>query len=171
MMMSNGLPLPVREGTWLVYKRTLPTSQRPGAITKDIQTYFEALGYTQTHTTPTLIFERGHWLKGLYSPNPASQKMRVLVDVLSSSEHETLIEVRLRVNTWGSFSFNTDHEFRLSELEGLHLMVAYGYLDIERSRYAADRAKWFSISVALAGIAILSGVIAGLVLLLTGVIL
>ncbi len=171
MMMSNGLPLPVREGTWLVYKRTLTTPRRPGAASKDIQTYFEALGYTQTHTTPTLIFERGSWLKSLYSPSPASQKMRVLVDVLSSNDNETLVEVRLHVHTWGSFSFGTDHDFRAAELEGLHLMVAYGYLDVARSQYAADRAKWFSVAVALAGITILSGVLAGLVLILMGMIL
>lgn len=166
-MMSNNLVMPVREGAWLVYKRTITTTRRPGAVSKEIQTYFDALNYELSQTTPTLIFERGSWWGGLVNPNPAAQKMRVLVDVLSGGEEATLVEVRMRVNTMGSFSFPTDHDFREAELDGLQLLLEYGYLDTTRSRYAADRAQWFSIAVALAGIAVLAGVVAGLVLMLS----
>lgn len=161
MMMTNDVAMPVREGVWLIYKKTIRTTHRPGAVAKEIHAYFDALGYEQTQTTPTMIFERGGGLASLYSPNPASQKMRVLIDMVSGGDNETWVEVRLRVNSLGSLSFAADHDFREAELEGLRLLLEYGCLNTLLSQYAADRAKWFSLVVILATLAVMFGVLAG----------
>lgn len=159
--------MPEREGAWLIYRASILTTRRPGAVSKDIIEYFNTLGYTLVKSAPTLEFARGGFFGGLISPNPASQRTEILVDMVGGGhEGETSVEVTMRVNSFGSFSFRPDHDFREAELKGLQVALEYGYIDNTLSRYAADRARWYSIAIALTGITVLAGVAAGILFLL-----
>jgi hypothetical protein len=152
--------MPTREGGWLIYSKTITTTRRQGAVQKDIEAYFSALDYELVQSSPTLIFERGGVLTSLFASSPAKQKTRILIDFVSGAEGEMLLEVAMHVNTLLSASFQTDHDFREAELNGLQVALEYGYIDATLSRYAADRAKWYSRTIALIGIAVISSLVA-----------
>jgi hypothetical protein len=158
--------MPAREGVWLVYTTSILTTRRQGAVSKDVTAYFEALGYMLERSTPSMEFSRGSVLRGMTSSSPASQKTEITVDVIGGSQAgETVVEVKMRVGTFGTWSFQTDHDFREAELYGLQVALEYGYIDQKLSQFAADRAKYYSMMVALMGIAVLAGVAAGFLLL------
>jgi hypothetical protein len=159
--------MPAREGVWLVYTASILTTRRQGAVSKDIIEYFETLGYTLERSTPSLEFRRGSVLRGMMSSSPASQKTEITIDVVSGSQQgETIVEVKMRVSSFGSWSFQTDHDFRESELKGLQVALEYGYIDTLTSRYAADRAKYYSMMIALFGIAVIACLAASVFFLL-----
>jgi len=159
--------MPERDGVWLIYTTSILTTRRQGPVSKDVIEYFETLGYMLEKSTPSLEFLRGSVLRGMMSSSPASQKTEITVDIVNGSQAgEIIVEVKMRVSSFGAWSFQTDHDFRQAELKGLHTALDYGYIDSTLSRYAADRAKYYSMMVALSGIAVLAGVAAGIMFLL-----
>jgi len=140
---------PKSDRHWLVYRQSIATEMRQGAAAKAISEYLEALGYQQTKSSPSLIFERGRVLAGLYNPNPRSQKTIMTVDFVRSGD-EALLEVALRVNCLGNLPLQADKDFWQAELDGLAHTVHYGYCDPRLSYFAAERAKWYSLAIAAA---------------------
>lgn len=140
--------MPQRDGQWLVYAVSLETQTRQGAAGKRIAEYFDAVGYEQTQLSPTMIFERGFSLSSLYNPNPKSQKTIVHVDFASTGTF-TIVEVQMRVNRMGNRPLSKDYEFWDTELRGMQQALDTGILDPQTSYYAAERARWYSITVML----------------------
>lgn len=145
--MSN-ITMPISDGHWRVYQRSIETTIRKGAANKTLTEYLDSIGYTQLQVSPTLLFERGASLASLYNPNPKSQKTEISVDFASISG-VTVLEVTMRVNCLGNKPLRRDYEFWETELSGIEDALEHGYVNPHMSEYAADRAMWYSITVML----------------------
>src|SRR5262245_40126963 len=122
--MLKGLTMPAREGVWLVYSKSILTTRRQGAVSKDVIEYFETLGYTLEKSSPSLEFARGGVLRGMMSSSPASLKTLITVDIVDGSQAgEAVVEVKMRVSTFGRRSFGPDHDFHEAELKGLQVAL------------------------------------------------
>ena len=139
---------PRKDRSWLVYRESVATEMRQGAAKKAVIEYFESIGFRQTQISPSMQFERGAILASLYSPNPRSQKTHLTVDVVSRG-NDSLIELVMRVHRFGNIPLEPDFDFWRAEIDGLANMLNHGYADPRLSEYAADRAKWYSISIML----------------------
>lgn len=146
--------MPETEGHWRVYKLSIETDVRKGAATKYITEYLEAIGFMQQQIHPTMIFERGANLASLYNMNPKAQKTEVSAD-FASIGGQTIVELTMRVNCLGNKPLSKDYEFWAAELAGIDEVLKHGYVNPYVSDFAADRAKWYNISVML-GILILT---------------
>lgn len=145
--MSN-IIMPETDGHWRVYKLSIETDVRKGAATKYITEYLEAIGFNQRQISPTMIFERGASLASLYNMNPKSQKTEITVD-FASIAGQMIVELTMRVNCLGNKPLSKDFEFWAAELAGINEVLEHGYVNPFVSDFAADRAKWYNISVML----------------------
>ena len=145
--MSN-ITIPMSDGHWRVYHRSIETTIRKGAASKALIEYLGSIGYSQYQINPTLLFERGANLASLYNPNPKSQKTEISVDFASISGI-TVLEVTMRVNCLGNKPLRRDYEFWEAELDGIVDALEHGYVNPRLSDYAADRAMWYSVTVML----------------------
>ena len=139
---------PKKDRSWLVYRESIATEMRQGAAKKAVIEYFESIGFRQTQISPSMQFERGAILASLYSPNPRSQKTLLTVDVVSRGG-DSLIELVMRINRFGNMPLEPDFDFWRAEIDGLANALNHGYSDPRLSEYAAERAKWYSISIML----------------------
>lgn len=130
------------ENGWHTYKRSLMTTRRAGAVSKDIEAYFFALDYELVATTPTLVFQRGSVLGGILNANPAAYRTQISIDVVTGPSGETLLEITRRVSGFFNLHLAVQDDFHQAELDGLQVLLEYGYLDTQRSQYAAERAVW-----------------------------
>ena len=145
--MSN-ITIPMSDGHWRVYHRSIETTIRKGAASKALIEYLGSIGYSQYQINPTLLFERGANLASLYNPNPKSQKTEISVDFASISGI-TVLEVTMRVNCLGNKPLRRDYEFWEAELDGIVDALEHGYVNPNISDYVADRAMWYSVTVML----------------------
>lgn len=145
--MSN-IIMPETDGHWRVYKLSIETDVRKGAAGKYISEYLEAIGFTQGQINPTMVFERGANLASLYNMNPKSQKTEITVD-FASIAGQTIVELTMRVNCLGNKPLSKDFEFWATELAGINEVLEHGYVNPFLSDFAAERAKWYNVSVLL----------------------
>lgn len=157
-----------RDRQWRVVRHSIQTQMRQGAIEKALMAYFEDLGYANTQRSPSLIFERGAPLGGLWVMSPTAMPTRVSADIISTGADHT-IEVVYRVNVLGRWPLlPADVGFWQAELEGLEAAIHFGYFSQALAYHAAERTRWQRIALGL-GIG-LAAMIVWLVLGLLGVI-
>jgi hypothetical protein len=145
--MSN-IIMPTTEHHWRVYQVSIETSVRKGAATKYISEYLEAIGFTHTQISPTMLFERGSRFASLYNMNPKSQKTLVSVD-FASAAGQTIVEMTMRVDCLGNKPLSKDYEFWAAELAGIEELLEHGYVNPYLSDLAAERAMWYNITITL----------------------
>lgn len=156
------LKLPKVDGHWLVYRESLETSLRKGAASKAITEYLEAIGYEQTQTSPTMLFQRGSSIASIYHPNPKRQKTEISVDFANSGS-TSIVELVMRVNRFGNMPLAKDYEFWRAELDGLARILKQDHAEVRVSDFAAERAMWYSIAMTLG---VLSATLLGLLAIL-----
>lgn len=160
--------MPKKERGTLVYRVSYKTTVRLGATQKALQDYLEAIGYKVQRHSPTMILERGSWLASWVHPNPRHQKSRLTLDFISNGE-QTLVEAVLRVSRLGNVPLRPDYDFWQTELEELRRVLQLEPVNPLLSRYAAERALWYSVSVMLAVLSATILTLLSLVTLLLGV--
>ncbi|MEM9953714.1 MAG: hypothetical protein AAFV93_17540 [Chloroflexota bacterium] len=140
--------MPSKDGTWRVYQVSIETDVRKGAASKYITEYLQAIGFSQTQISPTMIFERGATLASMYNFNPKAQKTEVSVD-FASVGNQTIIELTMRINCLGNRPLSKDYEFWAAEIAGIEDVLEHGYVNPYISAFAAERAFWYNVTVAL----------------------
>lgn len=145
-MIGSAIKAPKRDGYWLVYQHSIVTDVRRGAAAKYATEFLEAAGYRQSQSSPTMIFQRGWQLAGLFNPNPKRQQTIIHMDLVSSGA-ETLIEMTMRVNCIGNRPLSKDLDFWQAELNGIQEAIEVGYANPLISTYAAERALWYNVVI------------------------
>lgn len=133
---------PKRDRHWRVIRHSIETEMRTGAIKKALITYFEDLGYANTQTSPSLIFERGAPLVGMFFMSPDAMQTKVSADIINMGGTNT-IELVYRVNVLGRLPLlPADVEFWQAEIEGVEAAVHFGYFSPAIAFNAAERTRW-----------------------------
>lgn len=161
--------MPQRDGRWLIFHETIETDMRAGAASKAADAYFDALGYAHIASQPSRHYTRGKSLASWYHPNPRTYQTNVIIDALTDAHGCTLLEIEMRVNTFGNAPHDKDEDFWQAELDGLASTLRYGYSDPLLSYYAAERAMWYSVAVLLAVIMSVMGMAFLVMLILSAV--
>lgn len=153
---------PKIDNNWLVYRESFSTEMRAGAARKAVVEYLESIGFVQTQTKPSLQFERGTAFDGIYNPDPRFLRTEITVDLVGMGG-DTVIEIVMRVNRLANIALQPHYDFWKAELHGLNNALMFGYADPLLSAYAAERAKWFAVTLIFAALMVVLILVASIV--------